>query len=271
MSQLAITSPARLDERPTPTRSVGNRQILPSVLRGLWSQTLPHAGMRYQLFKSLWIEIKRYGAPHVKNVELADVIGTPSPLVEGRLLMTGSGPGANFRSAPLILAALAQVRRCRTIFEFGTYHGETAWTVAHNNPGARVFTLDFEDLDAARSARLELTDPEYLERWERGKEFVGTAEGRRITQLFGDSATFDFSPYERGMDLVYIDASHSYSYVRSDSQAALKMLSAGGTIVWDDYTHYPGIYAYLNQLSPTLDRPIAHILGTRLAIYTRAS
>ena len=271
MSELAIRRPALLDEEPAPTRSIGNRQILGSVLGGLLKNALPDPGTRYQLLKSLWIEIKRYGAPHVKNVKLADVIGTQSPLVEGRLLMNGSGPGANFRSAPLILAALAQVLRCQTIFEFGTYHGETAWTLTHNNPDARVFTLDFEDLDSARSARLELTDPEYLQRWERGREFVGTPEGGRITQLFGDSATFDFSPYYHGMDLVYIDASHSYSYVRSDSQAALKMLSAGGTIVWDDYTHYAGIYAYLNQLSPTLDRPIAHILGTRLAIYRRPS
>ena len=227
------------------------------------------ASLRSQLVKSVWIELKRYGAPHVKTVELADLIGTQSPLVEGGLLTTGAGPGVNFRSAPLILAALSHSLGCRRIFEFGTYHGETAWLLAHNNPSAQVYTLDFPDLDSARSARFELTDPEYFERWERGQKFTGTAEGRRITQLYGDSATFDFRPYYRRMDLIYIDASHSYSYVRSDSEVALKMLSDGGTIVWDDYTHYPGIYAYLNRLSPTLDTPVAHILGTRLAIYTR--
>ena len=68
---------------------------------------------------------------------------------------------------------------------------------------------------------------------------------------------------------MYVDASHSYSYVKSDTEAALSMLSASGTIVWDDYTHYPGIYAYLNELAPTLDRPIFHVLGTRLAVHSR--
>ena len=47
------------------------------------------------------------------------------------------------------------------------------------------------------------------------------------------------------------------------------MLSTSGTIVWDDYTHYSGIYAYLNQLAQRLDRPIYHLLGTRLAVYSR--
>jgi hypothetical protein len=57
--------------------------------------------------------------------------------------------------------------------------------------------------------------------------------------------------------------------VKSDTEAALMMLSPEGTIVWDDYTHYPGIYRYLNDLSPRLDRPVVHILETRLAICTR--
>jgi hypothetical protein len=47
------------------------------------------------------------------------------------------------------------------------------------------------------------------------------------------------------------------------------MLTRFGTIVWDDYTYYSGIYAYLNELAPTLDAPIYHILGTRLAVYSR--
>ena len=46
-------------------------------------------------------------------------------------------------------------------------------------------------------------------------------------------------------------------------------LSELGTIVWDDYTHSAGAYAYLNTLAPALDRPVFHLLGTRLAVYSR--
>src|SRR5207249_2578283 len=140
---------------------------------------------------------------------------------------------------------------------------------AHILPSARIYTLDLGGPDVAQHAQLELTDPELVTHWDRGERFRGTPEGRGITQLFGDSATFDFSPYEQKMDLVYIDASHSYSYVRSDTEAALGMISELGTIVWDDYTGYSGVFAYLNELAPGLDGPIFHLLDTRLALYSR--
>jgi hypothetical protein len=168
-----------------------------------------------------------------------------------------------------LLAALCQVLACKTVFEIGTYHGETAWLLARNKPDVRVYTLDLPDVAAASQVKLELTDPGYFKSWNRGAKFRGTPEQDRITQLYGDSATFDFSPYRGSIDLVFIDASHSYSYVKSDTTAALEMVSEQGTIVWDDYTYYPGIFACLNELAPELDRPIVHILGTRLAIYSR--
>jgi predicted O-methyltransferase YrrM len=178
--------------------------------------------------------------------------------------------GTVLRRSPLVLCALAALLDPATIFEFGTYHGDTSWLLAHNLPNARVFTLDLGGPDAAYSAQLELTDiDEYFPQWDRGTRFHGTREGERITQLTGDSATFDFAPYFGTVDLAYVDASHSYSYVRSDTEAALAMLSPSGTIIWDDYTHYSGIYAYLNELAPTLDRPIFHLLDTRLAVYSR--
>jgi hypothetical protein len=87
--------------------------------------------------------------------------------------------------------------------------------------------------------------------------------------LLGDSATFDYQPYEGLMDLVYVDGSHSYSYVKNDTEAALRMLSQRGAIAWDDYPGYAGIYAYLEELAPQLDAPLLHIYGTRLVIYSR--
>jgi hypothetical protein len=71
------------------------------------------------------------------------------------------------------------------------------------------------------------------------------------------------------MDLVFIDGSHTDEYVRSDTAAAFRMLSPRGTIVWDDYLYYPGIYRVVNEVSAQLDRPVFHIVGTRLAIYSR--
>jgi predicted O-methyltransferase YrrM len=240
---------------------VRNRDILPAVLRGAIARAAADPrGARSHLLKRLWIEVKRFSAPHVVSIEAADVAGLDQVRVDGHVM----------RHSPLVLCALAQLLACRSIFEIGTFRGDTSWLLAHNLPHARLFTLDLPGPESAQQARLEITDvDEYFQTWERGARFRDTPEGMRITRLAGDSATFDFSPYRGAMDLVYIDASHSYSYVRADTEAALGMLSPTGTIVWDDYTYYPGIYAYLNELAPTLDRPTYHLLGTRLAVYSR--
>jgi predicted O-methyltransferase YrrM len=245
-----------------PIRRVRNRHIFFGVLASLLRNSLRdrHA-LRKHLLKQVWIELKRFSAPHIRNVPVSEVIGLQNVLITG----------PSWRPSTLVLAALSRALECQTIFEIGTERGETTWLLARNNPTARVLTLDLPGPAAMATARLELTDPGYFQSWNRGVAFAGTPEARQITQLYGDSAVFDFSPYAGLVDLVFIDGSHSYSYVRSDTEAALGMLSPTGTIVWDDYTHYPGIYAYLNSLSPQLDRPILHILPTRLAVYSRKS
>jgi predicted O-methyltransferase YrrM len=249
----------RLNGQRVVPRLWDNRRLLGSV-SGSLARTLitGGAGARYRLLGHLWIELQRFLAPHVTNVDLAD-LGVETTLVEGDAT----------RHCRLVLAAMCKLLQCRTVFEIGTYQGQTTWVMAHNNPQAQVFTLDLPSLDAVHQLRYPVTDPEYFVAWNRGARFLGTPEANRITQLFGDSATFDFSPYDGQMDLVFIDGSHSYEYVKSDTEAALRMLSDRGTIVWDDYLYYPGIYRVVTELSPRLDRRIFHIVGTRLAVYSR--
>lgn len=263
MTASALSGPAAVGsgEPGARIRRVSNRDILPVVIATALRRAVSEPRrLRAGLLKHFWIELKALGAPHVVDVELSRIRGIEHVRVIGPVI----------RHSPLVLGALAALLDCETVFEFGTYRGDTTRLLAHNLPRSRIYTLDLAGPDAISSARLELTDhDEYFREWDRGARFRGTHEASRITQLFGDSATFDFAPYRGKIDLIYVDASHSYSYVRSDTEAALTMLSASGTIVWDDYTHYPGIHAYLNELAPALDRPIFHLLGTRLAVYSR--
>jgi predicted O-methyltransferase YrrM len=237
-------------------RTANNRQLAAMLLPQLVRSSLDPRRRR-QLARHIWIELKRYAAPGVVAVDLAEIPGVEDLTVEGPV----------WRHDPLILAAIARIVDARAIFEFGTFLGETAWLLAHNAPRAHVHTLDLPGPQALEELRYQPTDPEYFEDWTRATRFAGTPEESRITRLYGDSATFDFSPYRGRMDLVYIDASHSYDYVRSDSEAALSMLSPEGTIVWDDYTYYPGVYRFLNELAEG-GTPVYHVLGTRLCVHT---
>jgi len=241
-------------------RRVTNWSILPAVAGGAARRVARPGPEGRLLLKHLWIEAKRHSAPNVLNVHVDEISGLKEVTVTGGVS----------RYCHLVLGALAKLLTARSIFEIGTYRGEATWLLAHNLPDSSLWTLDLPDLEAADHVALELTDRnEYFTHWERGARYAGTPEAARITQLHGDSATFDFSPFRGKMDLVYIDASHSYSYAKSDTEAALQLLSPGGTIVWDDYTYYPGLFVYLNELAATLDQPIIHIMDTRLAVYSR--
>lgn len=128
------------------------------------------------------------------------------------------------------------------------------------------------DLDASSATALDLaSDDHHFFRPDEatGEAFHDTPEAERITQLWGDSATFDFSPYEGKVDLVYIDGAHTYDYVKADTANALRMLSPTGMIVWDDYGSNPGVYQLVNEVAATLDRPVYHVYGTRMAVYSR--
>jgi methyltransferase family protein len=217
-------------------------------------------GERTRLRRELWLAAKRFaGSQAIREVELSQLGGVADTVVHGYADDVNR----------LLIAALCANLECRTFFEIGTYLGRTAYTVALTNPETTIYTLDLPSREAADTVELELTDPQLFVEWERGRDFVGTPEAERIHQLFGDSASFDFSPYHGRVDVAYVDGSHSYTYVKSDSENALELIHETGTILWDDYPHYPGVYAYLNELSSSLERPLVHIAGTRLVAYSR--
>jgi predicted O-methyltransferase YrrM len=164
----------------------------------------------------------------------------------------------------LIIGAICQWLQPRRAFEIGTYRGATALAIVMNSPDdAAVFTLD---LPPRRKDDGQVDD-------EIGSAYRRTAAGGRITQLYGDSTTFDFGPYEQRMDLVLVDGNHDERFVSVDSANALRMLKPSGVILWDDYLwdrKYPecaGVTRALDRLSDEHD--IANIAGTRLAVYRR--
>jgi predicted O-methyltransferase YrrM len=164
----------------------------------------------------------------------------------------------------LTIGAISQWLQPKRVFEIGTYRGTTALALAMNSPDdATIFTLDLPP----RTQGDGQTDDEV------GSAYRGVAAGRKITQLYGDSTTFDFRAYERSVDLILIDGNHDERFVSIDTANALKMLTPSGVIVWDDYlwdSRYPecaGVTRCLDKLSEEFD--IANIDGTRLAVYRR--
>jgi predicted O-methyltransferase YrrM len=90
----------------------------------------------------------------------------------------------------------------------------------------------------------------------------------RITQILANSAAYDFKVHEDGFDLIFIDASHSYEYVKNNSESALSILAPGDLVFWHDYVspiELTDVFRYLNELGRTF--PLQHIRGTQLVYY----
>jgi predicted O-methyltransferase YrrM len=141
----------------------------------------------------------------------------------------------------------------KRLFEIGTFNGRLTVNLAANSAAdAKVYTLDLPR-DKLVSTKLPIVagDRKFINKKVIGSRYVGTDYGKKIIQLYGDSATFDFSPYYNSIDFVIIDGSHSYKYVLNDSKIAIKLLRNGkGIILWHDYDSpmWPGITIALNEL-----------------------
>lgn len=247
--------------RVRPSESAHKRTILPGVLVNAARKWVAggRAPRRSRLLPDLWIDLKCYAAPHVREIAPSRLRGIDRVRVEGPV----------GRHSPLVVTALATLLQSETIFELGPDTADTSWLLAHNLPDARIFWLD-DGIERPRSVELG-----HAERTLRGfGKDPGlrtdlTLESNRLTRLRGDSATFDFLPYSGTADLVYVEASHRHDRMRSDTEAAFGLLSELGCIVWDGYSGDSSVYAYLNELARDPDCPIFHIRGTRLAFHSR--
>jgi predicted O-methyltransferase YrrM len=221
------------------------------------------------------------GAPPIRAVTADEVdpifrLGPYGPGVETEVAFVSKGPlgvhGSTSDVEAWILAVLATRARC--LFEFGTCTGRTAYLWARNSPSdARVITLTLapderstyrqdatDDAGDTASALSESAYTSFL--------YSGTPVAAKVEQLFGDSKSLDVSRWAGQCDLVFVDGSHAYSYVKSDSERALALVRPGGLVLWHDYSgpsHSPGVYQALNELAERL--PLVRIEGTMLAAY----
>jgi hypothetical protein len=169
----------------------------------------------------------------------------------------------------LVLARAVAAWRPRTLFEIGTFDGRTTLNLAANAPEeAQVFTLDLPAA-AMQQTQLPLDAPErrFIDKPASGTRFRGTDVEPRITQLYGDSAAFDFAPYSGSIDFMFVDGSHALEYVLQDSITALELVRGRNACVfWHDYTVWDGVTRALDGLygdDPRFAR-LLHVEGTTL-------
>jgi len=204
--------------------------------------------------------------------------GSFGPTRDTEVAFIGRGPyvvdGGTSDAEAWLLAVLA--KSARTMFEFGTCTGKTAYLWARNSPpDARVITVTLAPdhlSDYRKEAADDPVDVEFALKESSHTEFLysGSDVAAKVEQLFADSKALDVSPWAGRCDLVFVDGSHAYSYVVSDSAKALELVAPGGLVLWHDYAgprHAPGVYRALNELAQRL--PLVRLEGTTLVAYRR--
>ena len=213
--------------------------------------------------------------------EMIDVAFTPGPFgpgMDAEVDFIGRGPyvvdGGTSDAEAWILAVVAKGARC--LFEFGTCTGKTAYLWARNAPeDAKIVTVTLAPdhiADTQTEAGDDPRDVSYATLESSHTKFLysDSVDAHKVEQLFADSKTLDITPWAGQCDVVFVDGSHAYSYVMSDSAKALELLRPGGLVLWHDYAgplHSPGVYRALNELAIRL--PIVRIAGTSLAAYRK--
>lgn len=234
---------------------------------------------KYSKYKKL--HQNKYFLPQVSAGYLADSfeVNEFGPTFKAEVSFIGRGdlivPGGTSDSEAWILAVLA--KKAKTMFEFGTCTGKTTYLWARNSaPDARIYTLTLppeghqdysktsdDDKVAITNALAESAFTNFL--------YTGTDVASKVTQIFADSKSYDESSLHNSCDLIFIDGSHAYSYIKSDSEKAFKMIKKGGAILWHDYDgvyrNNKDVYKYLNELSTAL--PIKHVKGTTFGVYIK--
>lgn len=166
-----------------------------------------------------------------------------------------------------VISMIAKLYARKNVFEIGTFDGRTTLHLALNSStNCGIFTLDLpaKQLDEVKYP-LATYEKVYVDKPVSGLRFLGNPVSSKIKQLYGDSATFDFSPYYNLCDIVFVDGSHTYEYVLNDSVQAIKLLSKeGGIILWHDCGIWNGVTQFMNTFNQKFPNKLVQISGTSI-------
>ncbi len=162
------------------------------------------------------------------------------------------------------LAIIVRRLQPKRIVEIGTSEGRTTLNLALNAPpDAEIITLDLPPELTGEHRKHSGPNYKQMNVEEPGVLFRDHPVASKIKLVLADSTKFDWTPYERSVDFVFIDGAHDYESVRKDTENALRIIRPGGIIVWHDYGVWKGVTRCLDELREQF--PVVLLKDTTLA------
>lgn len=201
---------------------------------------------------------RKYGmSKGLKTVDITELLpGFKETLPAFAFLDGGSSP----LDLSLIKGLCKKTANC-TYFEIGTCRGESAANAA--GVCSHCYTLD-------------LPAEQYANPHEAALVGFFSARLGNVTQLRGDSTTFDYAALKQKFDVIFIDGDHRYEFVKSDTENVFKhLVHENSVVIWHDYATdviYPRnevLAGILDGVPAALHSNLYHVSNTICAIYTR--
>ena len=175
--------------------------------------------------------------------------------------------GGSLPTDMMLLAGLAgEIKEC-TYFEIGTWRGESVSMVASR--AKECHTLCLTD-DQMRTMGMHKNTIESHRLFSR--------ELANVTQLRGDSRSFDYASLGKKFDLLFIDGDHHYDFILNDTRNLFThLIHENSTVVWHDYGYHPDQVRYevmaaiLDGVGAERAEHVYHVAHTKCAIYTGKS
>jgi SAM-dependent methyltransferase len=187
-------------------------------------------------------------------------------LSQVELLFPLPRPGGVSVEELVILACLVRHLKPKRLVEIGTAEGRTTLNLALHTPAdAEIFTFDLPPTHLGATVAESGLNYRQMGISEPGCLFRDHPLSTKIRLVLADSTQFDWTPFERSVDFVFIDGAHDYESVRKDSQNALRIVRPGGVILWHDYGVADGVTLCLNEQAKRL--PLVWLKGTALACF----
>ena len=208
--------------------------LIKSSFRALLYNDLDSKNKLTQIF--IWLSSEKGPIP-----KFALVNNTDSPLKLHAFILQNQLNGYDNRICLLSyeelihLISLVNIFKPTHIFEFGTYKGGSLkHFILNTNEDVIVHSLDLTHVHLSDQFRTFFSHK------------------NNVHLHLTNSQYFNFEPFYKTQDFIFIDGGHDYETVKSDSENAFRIIKADGVIVWDDYSNeQPGVYKYLNELFKT--------------------
>jgi predicted O-methyltransferase YrrM len=182
----------------------------------------------------------------IPAVKMSDVFG--DNFTHGRenfvLIHPGEPPAGSINIyETFLISALVKLIQPKVILEIGTYRGRTTFHLFHNaSEDTIIYTIDLPEDEFPDN----VTDANLT--YNKTRDFL--PNNRRIKQIKINTRDWE-GMLEEKINFAFIDADHSYSGVKNDTEKAFSCLDKYACVCWHD-SLWPdsgyGVHRYLTEL-----------------------